>query len=226
MTINEIPWWHTMTLPTGETTKGRNNPAEHIGKLGLPMSLAGMTVLDVGAWDGFYSIECAKRGARVHATDSYVWRHPKIGKHGFEYALAAQSPEVRERITSQEIDVLELAPEHLPNLCDRPDHWGSFDIVLCLGVLYHMRHPLLMLEKVFSVVAPGGLLVLETAIDALKETRPAAIFYPERELNNDPSNWWGPNPTAVVAMCKTVGFVDVTIAHQDARLVVHARVPA
>ena len=226
MTVNEINWWHTMTLPNGEVTKGRNNPAEHFPKLCLPADLTGKTVLDVCCWDGYYSFECAKRGARVLATDKHIWNAPSVGRHGFDYAYAHQTDEVRDRVRSQEIDVLELAPEHLPNLCDRPDHWGSFDIVLCLGVLYHMRHPMLMLEKVFSVVAPGGLLVLETAIDALRETRPAAIFYETTELNNDPTNWFGPNPAMVMAMCRAVGFIDVKIAHQDARLVVHARVPA
>lgn len=213
--IDEIAWWHSMNLPNGERTVGRNNPAEHFPKLCLP-DLKGKTVLDVGAWDGFYTFECARLGAdSVLATDSYVWNHPRIGFDGFLYAFQAQPDHLRERIATMKIDVLELNIESV----------GAFDVVLCLGVLYHMRHPMLMLERVFSVVKPGGLLVLETAIDALKETRPAAIFYETDELNGDPSNWFGPNPAMVLAMCRANGFTDVRVAHQDARLVVHARRP-
>jgi len=88
-----------------------------------------------------------------------------------------------------------------------PETVGVFDLVLCLGVLYHMRHPLLALEKVASVT--GRQLILETHVDMLEHKRPAGAFYPGGELNSDPSNWWGLNPAAIEAMLKEVGFREV-----------------
>jgi hypothetical protein len=57
----------------------------------------------------------------------------------------------------------------------------------------------------------GELLVVETVVDLLGTRRPAAAFYPDRELAGDPSNWWGPNPAAVVAMLRSVGFPRVEV---------------
>jgi len=81
---------------------------------------------------------------------------------------------------------------------------GQFDVVLFLGVLYHMRHPLLALEKVASVTRER--LILSTAVDLIDVDRPAAAFYPGTELNGDQTNWWGPNPACVTAMLHDVGF--------------------
>jgi tRNA (mo5U34)-methyltransferase len=86
---------------------------------------------------------------------------------------------------------------------------GTFDLVLFLGVLYHMRHPLLALERVFSVTRRQ--LILNTHVDFTAIERPAIAFYQGRELNNDTTNWSGPNPAAVVAMLHVVGFQDVKI---------------
>lgn len=89
------------------------------------------------------------------------------------------------------------------------DRVGSFDVVLLLGVLYHLPNPLQALERVASVT--NGLLILETVVDMVGLSRPAAAFYPDRELNNDPTNWWGPNPAAVHGMLRSVGFARVDI---------------
>ena len=90
-----------------------------------------------------------------------------------------------------------------------PQTVGVFDLVLFLGVLYHMRHPLLALERIFSVT--GQQLILETHIDLLSCERPAMAFYPGSELNGDWTNWCGPNPPMVVSMLKTVGFREVKV---------------
>jgi tRNA (mo5U34)-methyltransferase len=115
-----------------------------------------------------------------------------------------------------EIDVLELSPEKV----------GVFDLVLFLGVLYHMRHPLLALDRVFSVI--GKQLILETHVDMLDCQRPAAAFYPGGELNNDPTNWFGPNALAVKGMLESAGFRDIKAVNISqasgtcARMVFHA----
>jgi tRNA (mo5U34)-methyltransferase len=79
-----------------------------------------------------------------------------------------------------------------------PTRVGEFDLVLFLGVLYHLRNPFLALEKVASVTRSS--LIVETVVDLLGMKRPAMAFYAGTELNRDPTNWWGPNPAAVVAM--------------------------
>jgi tRNA (mo5U34)-methyltransferase len=80
----------------------------------------------------------------------------------------------------------------------------AWDVVLFCGVLYHLRHPLLALEKVASVTS--GMVILSTSIDMVSHERPAAAFYPGEDLNGDPTNWWGPNPACVEAMLRDVGF--------------------
>ena len=72
-------------------------------------------------------------------------------------------------------------------------------MVFFLGVLYHLPNPLLALERVAEVTS--DLLILETVVDMVGVGRPAAAFYPDRELNDDPTNWWGPNHEAVAACC-------------------------
>jgi len=93
-----------------------------------------------------------------------------------------------------DLDVMELSPERV----------GTFDVVLFLGVLYHLRHPLLALERVASVTR--DLLILETVVDMVGVRRPAMAFYPARELDHDPTNWWGPNEPAVHGMLQSCGF--------------------
>lgn len=208
-------WHHCIDLGCGVITPGggKTSSPETEQKIGLPESLAGMTVLDVGAWDGFYSFAAERRGAkRVLATDSFVWQSPDIGKGGFELARRV----LKSQVEDMEIDVLELSPEKV----------GVFDLVLFLGVLYHMRHPLLALDRVFSVT--GKQLILETHVDMLDCPRPAAAFYSGRELNNDPTNWFGPNPLAVKGMLESAGFRDIKLVNTSqasgtcARMVFHA----
>ena len=85
-----------------------------------------------------------------------------------------------------------------------PERVGTFDVVLFLGVLYHLPHPLLALERVASVTR--DLLILETVVDMVGISRPAMAYYPDRDLNRDPTNWWGPNVPAVHALLRSVGF--------------------
>jgi tRNA (mo5U34)-methyltransferase len=188
--IARVDWFHTMDLGKGITTPGRvacMSPEQlEIGRLD------GLTVLDIGAWDGAYSFMAERRGAkRVLATDSVVWTGAwKTGNAGFKLARRV----LKSQVEDMTIDVMDLSPS-------RP---GVFDVVLFLGVLYHLRHPLLALERIFGVV--GKQLILETQIDLADFPRPAMAFYPGTELAGDPTNWWGPNPLAVEAMLKSVGF--------------------
>jgi tRNA (mo5U34)-methyltransferase len=78
-----------------------------------------------------------------------------------------------------------------------------------LGILYHMKHPLLALERVRSVTRER--LIMSTFVDMTWWPKPAMAFYEGSEANRDPTNWWGPNPPAVVGMLRAAGFERVEI---------------
>jgi tRNA (mo5U34)-methyltransferase len=193
-----ITWFHTMDLGRGVRTQGIYDPMRTLPRLGLPSRLDGKRVLDVGAWDGFYAFEMERRGAEVLATDEFSWHGPGWGtKDGFLLAREA----LDSRVADLEIDPTQLSPARVG---------GPHDIVLFLGVLYHLPDPMLALERVRSVT--GDLLVLETEVGMLLTRRAAAEFYPGSELNDDPTNWWAPNVPAVTGMLRAAGFSGVSVA--------------
>jgi tRNA (mo5U34)-methyltransferase len=190
--VAAIEWYHSIDLGHGVRTPGKDDSPLRLARLGLPPALNGLSVLDIGAWDGFFSFEAERRGAtRVLATDSFSWGGGGWGSQaGFNLARRTLGSKVEDL----RIDVMDLSPERV----------GSFDVVLFLGVLYHLRHPLLALERIASV--SRGLLIVETVVDMLDCARPAAAFYPDRELNDDPTNWWAPNLPALHGMLHAVGY--------------------
>ena len=192
----QIRWFHTIDLGDGITTPGATDPSIFLPRLRLP-DLRGKHVLDVGAWDGYFSFAAERLGAaRVVATDSHSWGGAGWGsKAGFEIAREALGSQVED----MQLDVMDLDPREI----------GTFDVVLFLGVLYHMRDPVGALERVASVT--GDLLVVETEVGMLLNRRPAAAFYPGAELARDPTNWWAPNPPAVVGMLRSVGFSRIDV---------------
>src|SRR5580704_13120213 len=125
--------YHSIQLPDGGVLSGLQ-PIEHLrwrlGLFGLPEDLRGKRVLDVGAWDGWFSFECERRGAEVVAVDCVE----------LDTFLEAREL-LASRVEYLALDVAELSAKRL----------GRFDIVLFLGVLYHLRHPLLGLEKVVEL---------------------------------------------------------------------------
>jgi tRNA (mo5U34)-methyltransferase len=212
--IAKYKWFHTIDFGNGVVTSGVDDTPRKLKSIGLPDDLRGMTVLDIGAADGFFSFEAERRGAaRVLATDLPV---PGIRGLGERFALAREALGCS-KVQDLGMEVYELSIKNV----------GVFDVVLFLGVLYHLKHPLLALERVRSVT--GRMLILETHVDMCDYQRPAAAFYPKAELNNDPSNWWGPNEAAVVGMLETAGFADVKVfsrnmfSRRTGRMVFHAR---
>jgi tRNA (mo5U34)-methyltransferase len=212
-----IRWYHSIDLGQGVVTRGIDQTAYRLARIDLPASLDGKTVLDVGAWDGFFSFEAERRGAaRVVAADYYSWHGAGWGtgngKAGFELARRALSSKVED----VDIDVMDLSPERI----------GTFDVVLFLGVLYHLPHPLLALERLASVA--NDLVIIETVVDMVGFRRPAVAFYPGRELNDDPTNWWAPNIPAMEGLLHTAGFSRVhtvtrlpSLPYRAARAMVH-----
>ena len=125
------------------------------------------------------SFEAERRRAPAGAGDRLVpWTGAGWGtKAAFELAREALGSAVED----QTIDVFDLSPETV----------GTFDVVLFLGVLYHVKDPMGALEHVASVTA--GQAIIETEVDLMLLRRPAAAFYPSTEPNTDPTNWWGLN---------------------------------
>lgn len=195
--------------------------------LRIPDDLSGKSVLDIGAWDGYFSFEFERRGAkRVLAIDTYAWDHG-----GLDCFLLAHE-HFKSRVEHQRMDVHDLKPEAI----------GRFDLVFCAGVLYHMRNPLIGLERIRSVTA--GQLILEThaLLPALHEWVPLITFFPGDEDAKRFRWHHGGYPTRawVLDALKAVGFARhevvytpssrwakklaalVTNTPQSGRLIVHA----
>jgi len=205
--VAALRWYHRMPLPGGIVTPGVSDAPRVVSRLRLPESLAGKSVLDIGAWDGYYSFACAQRGAaRVLATDSFAWSGESWGTNeGF--LLARDALKLRDIVADQQIDVMEISPERVG---------GTFDVVLFLGVLYHLRDPISALERVASVC--GGLLILETEIALDWLPFEAARVYPDRELNEDDTNWYAYNVKALAGLLRRAGFKDVAVVYRTSLL--------
>ena len=197
--MNAIRWWHTIDLRNGLITPGKDSTFEKLKTLQLPLDMSNKTVLDIGAWDGFFSFEAEKRGAlKVLAVDSYAWSGQGwSNQDGFNFAREI----LQSHVEDKEIEVEDISSKNV----------GIFDIVLFLGVLYHMKNPLRALEAVASVTKE--MLIIETHVDMLHESRPIMIYYPDDELDHDKTSWWGPNPKAVEAMLQTVGFKNIRMIY-------------
>jgi tRNA (mo5U34)-methyltransferase len=201
------PWFHNLHLPDGTETAPDHPlgdfPAFKWAQLGpaLPDDLSGWTALDIGCNAGFYSFELARRGARVtgiDADDHYLrqaeWAR---GQFGLDVDFRRQS-------------VYDLA--HID------ERW---DLVLFLGVLYHLRHPLLALDLLAprtrrllalqTLTMPGGGGGTPSDVPFEERARlsepgwPNAAFV-EHELAGDPTNWWVFDEGCVEAMARSAGF--------------------
>lgn len=194
-------WFHCIQLPYGIVTPGTREPdAWQLYK--LPERLDEKSVLDVGAWEGGFSFEAERRGAKsVLAVD--LWNRkddPGSMGYGWDNLVFARAA-IGSKVETQYQSVYMLSPDFL----------GVFDVVLFLEVLYHLQHPLLALQKISSVC--GSFLALETWIDCVDVPYPAMAFYEGPELNGDPTNWFGPNRACVEGMLRTVGFKNIEMVY-------------
>jgi tRNA (mo5U34)-methyltransferase len=187
-------WFHSIDLGNGVITPGSKSPdvlrAEGEAIFG-PLDLRGKSVLDIGAWNGYFSFEAKRRlAARVLATDHFCWSPEINGRATFDLARAALNLDIE----ALDIDVSDLTPDQL----------GQFDVTLFLGVFYHLVDPIRALQNLAALTKEVA--VIETHLDLRGLERPAMVFYPGTELGNDPTNWWGPNRQCVEALLKLVGF--------------------
>jgi tRNA (mo5U34)-methyltransferase len=198
--VERVPfWWHTIDLGDGVFTPGQSSLEEQNQRAqGIPSSLEGKTVLDIGCWDGFYSFLCEQRGATVMAIDDFQHRDFVRSKYNTELTPGQGFRTAARCLKSS----LKLNKGDFVRLKD------AYDVVLFLGVLYHQRHPLLALEHVSRLTRECA--VIETHYLS-EEERPVLRFYPGTSLNQDPTNFWGPSLSSLDLMLKDVGFRSVDL---------------
>lgn len=227
-TAEAVPfWWHSIDLGDGVVTNGRKSPdrlAAEWRALDL-QDLRGKTVLDVGAWDGWFSFQAERQGAaRVVALDHYAWAVDLPGQQRYWQECRERgtrprpTPEVPELWRPDELpgkagfDVAHRALEskvesYVGDIMTMDlDRLGTFDVVLFLDVLKHMRHPLLALERLARVTR--DVLVVETDAVAVPgfEHHGFCEFLEADELGSDVNIWWVPNRHALEGLCRTAGF--------------------
>ena len=225
--IASVPnWYHQIEFAPGLITPGRNDSATHLQRLdalGLPQDFSGLRVLDIGCADGFFSFVAEQRSAaEVVAVD---YRQPT--KSGFSVGKAIFGSRVE---------------YHVENVYDlTPEKYGRFDVILFLGVLYHLRHPLLAFDRIRQMSKPNGLLfVTSQIIDAYVMMEDGAIstldalsprlaalplwqFFGENALRHDATNKWAPNMAALREIVQEAQFRIVADANYGDRGMVAAQ---
>ena len=202
----ESYWFHRIELAPDLITPGWSDPkTEKLPFFGLPDDMTGMRVLDVGCAEGFFSFEAERRGAReVIAIDSY--------------------PESVRRFNICRDALGSKATAFLCNVYDlNMRAFGTFDMVFFFGVLYHLRNPILALEKILGVCT--GTLLMQTAGMAEipgKEEVALAEFHPFGIQSGTPENpvfdptvFWLPNVACTRGMVSHAGFQSVEVLSTD-----------
>jgi tRNA (mo5U34)-methyltransferase len=209
-------WFHNLDLRGVKTAPGHalgDYPTckwRHFADA-IPRDLRGMTVLDIGCNAGFYAIEMKRRGAdRVLGIDT---------NEGY-LAQARFAAEV----CSVDLELEQMSVYEVGRLEEK------FDLVLFMGVLYHLRHPLLALDLIHEHVARDRL-VFQSMLRGSAQVTPLLPDYPfaetaifddpdfprmhfiEKDYAADPTNWWVPNRACVEAMLRSSGFA--VIAHPE-----------
>lgn len=202
------PWFHDLELGGVHTA-----PDHPLGRFlddlwatiagVFPDDMSGTTALDVGCNAGFYTLKLAERGARVTGIDKDAHYIAQA-----RFAASVLHSDVRfHRMDVYDVDLL----------------GRTFDYVLFMGVFYHLRHPLLALEKVASRV--GERLVFQTMVrgservpdlrgdhpieerDVFEQPGFPTMYFIEHRYAGDPTNWWIPNEAAAAAMLRSCGLV-------------------
>ena len=222
--IKSRRWYHSIEIEPGLVTPGARSLEEMrllLEYLKFPARLDGLRVLDIGAWDGFFSFEAERRGAaRVVAYDL-------TPEDYFGFATAKEL--LGSKVEYVQGSVYDLKREIV----------GAFDVVLFIGVLYHLRYPLLALDRIRDVC--DGYMVLEThyldncviledgkrttleRIDARLRRIPLYRFYATNELNGDYGNWFSLNRCAIEKGLQTSGFEPVLLSEWHDRIAFKAQ---
>lgn len=210
--ISQIPyWWHSIELGHGIVTPGDQGSLEYptsgknlFANLKVADNLKGKSVLDIGAWDGYFSFTAEENGAsKVLAIDNFYRDQLEFTEtQGFEIAKEI----LKSKVEFKKASVYDLCPEK----------FGMFDIIFFFGVFYHLKHPMMALEQIYSVTKE--MLVMETHYEPYysKDSQPVARFYGGIEVNQDPTTWWGLSESCIINILKAVGFKKVEVVYRYA----------
>jgi tRNA (mo5U34)-methyltransferase len=190
-------WYHRIEIRPGIITPGINDSPEALKRLNIPDDCSGLKVLDLGARDGFFSFEFEKRGADVLAVDYF-------SADGTGFKVAAEL--LNSKVKYIQDNIYSVSKEK----------YGTFDIVLFLGLLYHLPDPLLALDLIRTVCSnvlyvetyvidnafllPNGDKVPLDAISKELQNIPIMQFDPLDSLNKGRPNYWGPNAKCMERM--------------------------
>ncbi len=231
--VDAVPfWWHSIAVAPGIVTPGRRSPEDLAAawdSFDLP-ALSGKSVLDIGAWDGYFSFAAEAAGAaRVTALDHYVWSMNLPAQQAYWQRCreAGQPPRPYHLIPGH------WQPGSLPGkrgfdtahrlrgsaveqvvgdfMTVDPVALGSHDITLFLGVLYHVEDPFTALKRL--ALLTRELAVIETAGTRIAGAETAGLweFYEAAELGDDVGNWFAPNAMGLVKACRAAGFRSATV---------------
>jgi tRNA (mo5U34)-methyltransferase len=193
----QYKWYHCVQLTDSYYTPGicgwsrLNRDWEQKYLFPSASDLAGKSLLDIGAMNGFFAFEAEQRGASpITAIDRDPPGFPDA-REAFAFAARTRGS----RVTYRARSVYDLEPSDS----------GVFDYVLMYGVLYHLKFPLYGLYRAASVCRE--VFLLETHVTLNDDLNwPMMLFYAAKELNDEPTNWWGPNIRCVNAMMEHLGF--------------------
>lgn len=225
-------WWHSIDLGKGVVTPGVKTSetlARELKAMRLP-DIRGKTVLDVGGWDGYFAFEAERRGAaRVAVLDHYMWAMDIPGQQAYWKRCAEEgiTPvpyhetrhwqpdtmpgrrgfDVARRILASRVEAFPVDFMR----CSL-DEVGTWDIVLYLGVLYHMEDPMAALRRLAAVTKERAIIETEAVVVPGYEHEALWRFFPYAELNHDISNWWAPNLPALAGALHPAGFSRAEVA--------------
>jgi tRNA (mo5U34)-methyltransferase len=202
--VAQVPHWHhAFEIFPGLVTPGTYDPNFLLEKTSLPANLEGARVLDIGTSDGFFALQLAKRGAEVVAVD---YRDKK--EHGFYVTEILNNIKVE----YHNLNVYDIDLETL----------GQFDIILFLGVLYHLPDMIRALHTIRQCCR-GSLFVETHSENEFCPNVSAARYYRGATLANDHTNFWAPNRLCVMDMLYDTSFDVVRDEAWGQRLFVEAK---
>lgn len=200
--IERINWFHSIDLGNGIITKGRTgmdhcSPEAITNRFGMPTNLETKTVLDIGCFDGLFSFEAEKRGAKeVMSIDIYQGESENI--NGFEYARKALKSKVQ------------FSRDSIESYSERNKY--KFDVVLLFGTLYHVENPIQHLKASYSMTKEYCL--IETAI-AQTDYGNKSVWEYNNGFNGDFTNHWYPSLVGLTNALRFVGFIQVQFLWSD-----------
>jgi len=210
--------YHKYEIAPGLFTPGQFlevQPKRCLDELGVSPDLSGLRALDIGAWDGPYTFELERRGAQVTALDI---QNPDVTVFNTVKQIRNSSA------TYVQCGVYDALPENL----------GTFDLVLFPGVYYHLKNPVLSLQRIRKLLKDGGELFIEGAsmtdyladelsqvlgppksgtrtIAEILDQLPLSFFDIDHKIYADWSNWWFPTTRCLEAVLLDSGFRNVHV---------------